>query len=50
MPTGPPAMKLIAMADVGGADQAEKMSISKLLTVCLDRFSIHLMFGTRYEC
>jgi auxin efflux carrier family protein len=38
MPTGPSAMKLIAMADVGGADQAEKLSISKLLTVCLDRF------------
>ena len=33
MPTGPPAMKLIAMADVNGADESEKMSIAKLLTL-----------------
>lgn len=33
MPTGPPAMKLVAMADVNGADESEKMSIAKLLTV-----------------
>ena len=34
MPTGPPAMKLIAMADVNGADETERMIISKLLVVC----------------
>lgn len=33
MPTGPPAIKLVAMADVNGASEAEKMSISKLLVV-----------------
>lgn len=33
MPTGPSAMKLVAMADVNGADEGEKMSISKFLTV-----------------
>ena len=33
MPTGPPAIKLVAMADVDGASEAEKMSISKLLVV-----------------
>ena len=30
---GPPAMKLVAMADVNGSDEGEKMSIAKLLTL-----------------
>lgn len=34
MPCGPPAMKLVAMADVNGASESEKMIIAKLLTVC----------------
>ena len=34
MPTGPPAMKLVAMADCNNADEEEKMSIAKFLTVC----------------
>jgi hypothetical protein len=34
MPTGPPATKLIALADVSGSDEQEKMSISKLVVVC----------------
>jgi auxin efflux carrier family protein len=33
MPTGPPAMKLIAMADVSGADEQGKMSVAKLLAI-----------------
>lgn len=33
MPTGPPAMKLIAMAEVTGAGEDDKMVISKVLTV-----------------
>lgn len=33
MPTGPPAMKLTALADVSGAGDEEKMSIAKFLTV-----------------
>jgi auxin efflux carrier family protein len=33
MPTGPPAMKLIAMADVNGADEEEKMATSKPLAI-----------------
>ncbi|KAK4946140.1 hypothetical protein LTR28_007876 [Elasticomyces elasticus] len=33
MPTGPPAMKLTALADVNGADEKEKMSIAKFLTI-----------------
>ncbi|KIW13114.1 hypothetical protein PV08_08301 [Exophiala spinifera] len=32
MPAGPPAMKLVAMADVSGVDDDEKMTISKILT------------------
>ena len=36
MPAGPPAMKLVAMADVNGANEGEKMIIAKLLTVSLD--------------
>lgn len=33
MPTGPPAMKLTAMAEVNGADAEEKMAISKILAI-----------------
>ncbi|KAJ9627905.1 hypothetical protein H2203_003124 [Taxawa tesnikishii (nom. ined.)] len=33
MPTGPPALKLTALADVNGADEKEKMSIAKFLTM-----------------
>ncbi len=33
MPTGPPAMKLVAMADVSGADDEEKLATSKLLAI-----------------
>ena len=33
MPTGPTAMKLVAMADCNNADEKEKMSISKFLVV-----------------
>lgn len=32
MPCGPPAMKLVPMADVSGTDEAVKMSVAKLLT------------------
>ena len=34
MPTGPSAMKLIAMVEVSGADEAEEEKIARLLTVC----------------
>ncbi|CAD6587524.1 MAG: hypothetical protein ASARMPREDX12_002922 [Alectoria sarmentosa] len=33
MPTGPPAMKLTALADVSGCSEEEKMSIAKFLSV-----------------
>ena len=33
MPVGPSALKLMALADVNGADQEVKMSIAKFLTV-----------------
>lgn len=33
MPTGPPAMKLAALADVNGSAESEKMAIAKFLTV-----------------
>ena len=33
MPTGPPAMKLMAMAEVDDADEDEKMSIARVLMV-----------------
>jgi auxin efflux carrier family protein len=33
MPTGPPAMKLAAMAEVNGADEEEKMAIAKILGI-----------------
>lgn len=35
MPTGPPAMKLIAMVEVSDADEEEGMKITRLLTVCV---------------
>lgn len=35
MPTGPPAMKLTALADVNGSRESEKMAIAKFLTVRL---------------
>jgi predicted permease len=35
MPTGPPAMKLITMVEVSGADEEDEHKIAKLLTVCL---------------
>ena len=31
LPTGPPATKLTAMADVSGADEEDKMAIAKFL-------------------
>jgi predicted permease len=33
MPTGPPALSITAMADVSGADEEQKLSIAKFLTV-----------------
>jgi auxin efflux carrier family protein len=33
MLTGPPATKLTALADVGGTDEDEKMSITKFITI-----------------
>ncbi|KAI9819930.1 MAG: hypothetical protein M1827_006500 [Pycnora praestabilis] len=33
MPTGPPAIKLTALADVNGSNEEEKMSIAKFLTI-----------------
>lgn len=33
MPTGPPALSITAMADVSGADETQKLSIAKFLTV-----------------
>jgi hypothetical protein len=35
MPTGPPALSITAMADVSGADEEQKLSIAKFLTVSL---------------
>ena len=35
MPTGPPALKLTALADVNGSGEAEKLSIAKFLTVSI---------------
>ena len=37
MPTGPPALKLTALADVNGAGEEEKLGIAKLLIVSTDR-------------
>jgi len=33
MPTGPPATKLCALADVSGADDEERMSIVKVVAI-----------------
>ncbi len=33
LPTGPPATKLTALADVSGADENEKMAIAKFVTI-----------------
>lgn len=33
MPAGPPAMKLVAMAEVDDADEDDKMSIARVLMV-----------------
>jgi hypothetical protein len=33
MPTGPPAMILVALSDVNGSPDLEKMAIAKFLTV-----------------
>ena len=33
MPTGPPALVLMALADVNGSSESEKLSIAKFLTV-----------------
>lgn len=33
MPTGPPALSITAMADVSGADETQKLSLAKFLTV-----------------
>lgn len=33
MPTGPPVMKLTALADVSGSTEMEKMTIAKFLCV-----------------
>ncbi|KAL9107996.1 MAG: hypothetical protein Q9227_007211 [Pyrenula ochraceoflavens] len=46
MPIGPSAMKLVAMADVYGADESEKMSIAKFLTLYHER---ELQFATCRE-
>ncbi|KAM0541387.1 hypothetical protein ACHAPJ_013260 [Fusarium lateritium] len=34
MPAGPPAMKLVAMAEVDDADEDDKMSIARILMTC----------------
>ena len=39
MPTGPPAMKLTALADVSGSNEDEKMSIAKFLCVSNHNFA-----------
>lgn len=43
MPTGPPAMKLTALADVSGSGESEKMSIAKFL--CVSRASAQRVSG-----
>lgn len=35
MPTGPPAIKLTALADVNGSEEGEKLAVAKFLTVSL---------------
>lgn len=39
MPAGPPAMRLLALADVNQAGEAVKMSIARFLTVSTLLFS-----------
>ncbi|PVH95351.1 hypothetical protein DM02DRAFT_537526 [Periconia macrospinosa] len=34
MPTGPPAMMLVALTDITGCKEGEKMAIAKMLTIC----------------
>lgn len=46
MPTGPPALKLSALADVNGNSDEDKMAIAKFLTVSCPlviRNGLHLM-------
>lgn len=45
MPTGPPAIKLTALADVNGSSEHEKMSIAKFLTVGCSHISFHPPFA-----
>ena len=45
MPTGPPALSITAMADVSGADEEQKLSIAKFLTV-----SVFLVVDVREYC
>ena len=40
MPTGPPELMLTALADVSGADEEEKLSIAKFLTVSLAALNV----------
>lgn len=41
MPTGPPAIKLTALADVNDSSEHEKMSIAKFLTVSFFFFNVY---------
>ena len=44
MPTGPPAMKLTALADIAGSNEQEKMSIAKFICV-----SISIMLDLHHQ-
>lgn len=44
MPVGPPSMKLVAMGDVNGADEGEKMTTAKFLTVSAFLPTVRLCF------
>jgi len=46
MPTGPPAMKLTALAEATHVEDEEKMAITKFLSVCGHRTSLS-MLGNR---
>jgi predicted permease len=48
MPTGPPAMKLITMVQVSGADEKEEHKIAKLLTVSANTFHPFSHFDANY--
>ncbi|CAI6334781.1 unnamed protein product [Periconia digitata] len=56
MPTGPPAMLLVALCDVTGCEEEEKMAIAKLLTVSLSNyfsaffFFLDLASCSRFSC